>query len=217
MNKNKVEILSHRGYWEKSNEKNTLKSFSKAFKEGFGIETDLRDCDGEIVVSHDPPIKKEDEIFSFKELLDLYKESKSSGFLALNIKSDGIYEEVKYFLNIYEINNYFTFDMSVPDLMKYLEFNIKTFCRYSEFENPLYLKDKVNGLWLDSFSQSNFDDLKLNEFIKTWDSIAIVSPELHGLDNKRIWSQLKKFKDRGRNIKLFLCTDKPAEARSYFN
>ena len=44
-------ILSHRGFWKTKDEKNTITSFKRSFDCGFGTETDLRDHDGEIVIS----------------------------------------------------------------------------------------------------------------------------------------------------------------------
>jgi glycerophosphoryl diester phosphodiesterase len=51
-------ILAHRGYWLEPGEKNSLSAFRRAFEGGFGIETDIRDLDGELVVSHDPPTRR---------------------------------------------------------------------------------------------------------------------------------------------------------------
>ena len=53
---NIVEILAHRGFWKKESEKNTQIAFERAFDKGFGIETDLRDIKGEIVISHNMPV-----------------------------------------------------------------------------------------------------------------------------------------------------------------
>ena len=45
-----IEILAHRGFWKREGEKNTKVAFERAFDNGFGIETDLRDVKGEIIV-----------------------------------------------------------------------------------------------------------------------------------------------------------------------
>ena len=50
-----LKILAHRGLWTIENEKNTIEALRNALEEGFGIETDIRDCCGEIVISHNPP------------------------------------------------------------------------------------------------------------------------------------------------------------------
>jgi glycerophosphoryl diester phosphodiesterase len=37
-------------------EQNTEAAFRRALENGFGIETDFRDCGGSLVVSHDPAL-----------------------------------------------------------------------------------------------------------------------------------------------------------------
>jgi len=48
-------ILAHRGAWTVPKERNSAEALKRALKSGFGIETDLRDLDGTVVISHDPP------------------------------------------------------------------------------------------------------------------------------------------------------------------
>lgn len=48
-------FLSHRGRWLEPSEKNTEAAFVRWFAQGFGTETDVRDLDGQVVISHDPP------------------------------------------------------------------------------------------------------------------------------------------------------------------
>ena len=50
-----MQILSHRGLWHSSMERNTKDAFVRSFDAGLGTETDLRDICGKIVVSHDMP------------------------------------------------------------------------------------------------------------------------------------------------------------------
>lgn len=57
MSKFNIKILAHRGFWKEETEKNTKIAFERAFNSGFGIETDLRDIKGEIVISHNMPQK----------------------------------------------------------------------------------------------------------------------------------------------------------------
>ena len=53
-----MKILSHRGYWKEEKEKNTIDAVRKAFDHGFGIESDIRDLDGKLVISHNPADRK---------------------------------------------------------------------------------------------------------------------------------------------------------------
>ena len=111
-----MNILAHRGLWNVISEKNSLKSLRLSLNENFGIETDLRDFNGSLVVSHDPVVKR-DNILLFEDLLKVYKESRSKETLALNIKTDGIISEAEFLLNKFKIKNYFFFDMSIPELI----------------------------------------------------------------------------------------------------
>ena len=61
-------ILSHRGYWKKPDEKNLEVAFRRSFDLGYGTETDIRDCAGKILISHDMP--KGDEM-TFEHFLGL--------------------------------------------------------------------------------------------------------------------------------------------------
>jgi glycerophosphoryl diester phosphodiesterase len=50
-----MQIISHRGYWKNSAEKNSPTALERSFSMGFGTETDFRDHLGDLVVAHDPP------------------------------------------------------------------------------------------------------------------------------------------------------------------
>jgi hypothetical protein len=47
-----IKILAHRGQWNLPEKKNSLSAFERAFSNGYGIETDIRDYKGELVISH---------------------------------------------------------------------------------------------------------------------------------------------------------------------
>ena len=63
-----MEIISHRGFWLSSDEKNSNLAFQRSFQQHFGTETDIRDFNGELVISHDIPISKETSIDDFFSL-----------------------------------------------------------------------------------------------------------------------------------------------------
>jgi glycerophosphoryl diester phosphodiesterase len=139
-----MKIISHRGLWSDAGEKNSSAAFLKSLAEGFGLETDVRDYMGELVVSHDIPSGGE---MPFQELLEMFSLQLKSLPLAINIKSDGIarkiYEELKKYQNI----NAFVFDMSVPDTRSYIGYKVPFFSRMSEVElKPVWL-DKASGVW----------------------------------------------------------------------
>lgn len=77
-----LHIVAHRGYWLNHAEKNTAIAFSRALEHGFGIETDFRDLNGQLVVSHDVPV---DGVMKIDEFIELYKKTPVSVPMALNI------------------------------------------------------------------------------------------------------------------------------------
>ena len=52
---------------------------------------------------------------------------------------------------VFRIENYFVFDMSVPDTKSYIDLHMQTYSRQSEFEQEPVFYNEVNGIWLDSF------------------------------------------------------------------
>ena len=152
-----VEIIAHRGYWDNHTKKNSIDAFVKSFENGFGVETDLRDLNGDIVISHDIP-NPEMEIITFDNFLKLYCEFDTKETLALNIKSDGLacLKQKKKKLNEYRVSNYFVFDMSIPDMLSYKNISLNFFTRHSEIEKKpcLYEESLVSGLI--SFIQAGF-------------------------------------------------------------
>ena len=108
-------------------------------------------------------MQKGDEM-TFEELLQL-----SDGRnlpLALNIKADGQAEEIKRLLNKYNYTNYFTFDMSIPDMVVELETGLKVFTGISDIvPNPIMF-EKAKGVWLDSFNSDWFGGKRNQRYFK---------------------------------------------------
>ena len=197
-----------------------MDAFKLALNENYGLETDLRDFNGSIVISHDPVID-EKEILLFEDLLKYYKISKSEKMIALNIKSDGIISKAEYLLNKFEIKNYFFFDMSIPELINAHRKNIKQiFCRDSEYESTEKFLNFTDGVWVDSFDGIHENLTNSILFLYKRKKIAIVSPELHGKDlglMYNCWGKIKSLdipKEFKKNI--MLCTDKPSIAKEFF-
>ena len=66
-----MELLAHRGLWQEPAEKNSRIAFERAFQAGFGVETDLRDHGGTVVISHDPPGTTAEPELAFEQFLRL--------------------------------------------------------------------------------------------------------------------------------------------------
>lgn len=209
-----MEIISHRGLWKNQNEKNTEQAFANSFKLGYGTETDVRDYDGRLVISHDIANKNS---FSLDYFLELYKANNCQRTLALNIKADGLYQHLKSSLKKYQVENYFVFDASIPDMVVGLEFGLNTLARFSEYECKNLLWNKCSGIWIDRFHEQKLDLDLIAQMVNENKIAAIVSDELHGRTHHKIWSQLASLPiDILNHEKLVLCTDLPEQASEFF-
>jgi len=207
-------ILSHRGYWRNKNEKNLPISFKQSFSLGFGTETDIRDYNGELVISHD--IADANSI-SVQELLEIYNKYNNTLPLALNIKADGLQVKLKILLEEYQISNYFVFDMSVPDGLQYLKQNIKSFTRESEYEKISSFYNDACGVWLDEFNGHWINKDVIKKHINNNKQICIVSPDLHKREYMLEWQDYKDIEKELGIDSIMICTDYPEEAKEFFN
>lgn len=205
-----MQILSHRGYWLNLDERNKREAFIRSFDEGMGTETDLRDICGKIVISHDMPLGNE---ISFEEVLQIMDGRNLP--LALNIKADGQGEKIKELLEKYNHTNYFTFDMSIPDMVVQFNNNLNVFTGQSDILAQAVLLDKAKGIWLDSFYSDWFSSVDIDGIISTGKKVCIVSADLHKRDTTKQWEIIKQCKSVN-DDNLLLCTDKPIEAKEYF-
>ena len=172
-----MKIIAHRGLWKKPEQQNTLDAFHNAIKNGYGIETDVRDYKGKLVISHDVPNEKK-QILLFRDFIrKISKMRKINEIqLAVNVKSCGLSKLFQQELNnLGRLNNVFIFDMSVPDMLIYLRENLpcKVYGRLSEFESDLTLLNKIDGLWLDQFEKNWVTDSKLRDLFRFRDLFLI--------------------------------------------
>lgn len=210
----KMKIIAHRGFWIEEREKNTLYALERALKNGYGIETDLRDYKEDLVISHN--IANEKSI-KLEDFFQLYCECGNRALLALNVKADGIQKMLETLLVKYDIENYFLFDMSIPELVVNSSRNLRFYTRSSDIERECVLYDKAAGIWVDAFYDENWLDEKVvMRHIKANKEVCLVSPELHGNDFTRVWKLLKET-GLYKNDLLALCTDMPDSAEEYFN
>lgn len=205
-----MNIIAHRGYWLCEPEKNTLIALERALEHGFGFETDYRDFDGEIVISHNIPKGVEPKA---EEVFQLYNKYYSQATLAINVKSDGLQESLKGLLEKYSISNYFLFDMSVPDTIGYVALGMQIASRRSEYEVELPFYKNSNIVWLDCFKGDWITEQDISIHLEAGKKVCIVSPELHKRPHKEVWEKYKNIQ----NGNVMLCTDYPEEAKSFFN
>ncbi len=208
-----MEILAHRGLWHNIEERNSFTALKKAVKEGFGIETDIRDYCGRLVISHD--IANE-TCLSVGDLISFYIDGSFESTLALNIKADGLQGLIENMVVEKGISNYFLFDMSVPEMVVNKERNLKFFTRHSDIEEMPVMYEYSDGVWLDSFYKENWISAEtIEKHLNNHKRVCMISPEIHGFSNLWLWEELKE-KELFREENLLLCTDKPIEAREYF-
>ena len=192
-------ILAHRGEWDQEVPANSAASLRDAILHGFGIETDIRDQNSEIVISHDPCTEKKYE--RFEQFLT--QESR----IAINIKSDGLVPMLEPMRNLITSSKSFVFDCSFPELLKFKRAGIPHAIRISEFERELYWEP--NYIWLDAFESDwwleDAATLRMIEKIPT----VIVSPELHKRDFSKVWNKVLMLRSSG--LEISVCTDFPNE------
>jgi len=194
----KSRIYCHRGLWTSVEQQNTAEALESAIKFGFGIETDIRDHQGSIVISHDP---------ARAACIDLAILSKTTSPIALNIKADGLLNiSDDAIAQILQIEGSFVFDGSIPEMLKYRERNMPHALRLSEYEKDIAWVTKY--LWLDAF-QSDWwvTDETLNRLTEKH-FVVVVSPELHGRSRSKVWEKVAGELVDG-NSNLGICTDFP--------
>ena len=207
-----MRLLCHRGYWSQESEKNSWAALTAALSAGLGIETDVRDCNGLLVVSHDPP--KMQGALPLEDLLAFYAASARQPCLALNVKADGLQASLLEALQRHKIDNYFTFDMAVPDTLGYHRLDMPFAARISEYEPTNVLLEAAAWVWLDAFHGEWFSLDTVSELLDRGKRVAIVSSELHGRSHEMLWSDLLPLQ---RDEKLYLCTDYVQKALDYFD
>jgi hypothetical protein len=181
---NKMIIFAHRI--------NTINEM-KALPDDIGAEIDVRDYRDCLVAAHDAFVGGE----LFEDVLSVANQRQ----LIINVKSEGIENEVIRILTEYNIDNYFLLDCSFPAIVKLCKQGIgKIALRYSEFEGMdtlVNMKGAAEWVWVDCFSKNPFE---LNNFIKIKNlgyKICLVSPDLLGrpeqISHMVDWLKLKNY------------------------
>jgi glycerophosphoryl diester phosphodiesterase len=203
-----MDIICHRGNWMKAPPQNSLAAL-RASADFSGIEIDLKNLHGEIVISHDPIINSQSALPTLSEMLKV----NPSIFFALNIKEDGLAPALKKTLD--PETRYMCFDLSSPELMKYKAAGLKVFERFGDFDR---LPDNLHncaGLVVDVFGEKNWNPV-LENLRDEKLPLFFISPELHQQNVDSTWPIIRDFVS-GYEGKVMLCTDFPERADSFFN
>ncbi len=204
-----MRLLAHRGWWTTSAEKNLEVAFRRAFDAGFGVETDVRDCAGALVISHDMPTGRELTLDAFLEL-----PGAAARPLAINVKADGMAGNVARALQEAGARDAFVFDMSVPDALSYVQARVPVYARLSEYEPESALLDHAAGVWLDAFHGPWWAPELVGSLLARGKAVCVVSPELHRRAFDALWHSLEPW---AAHPGLALCTDHPDSARAFFD
>lgn len=167
-----MEIIAHRI--------NTIDQL-KNLNFNLGVEVDIRSNDKNLIICHDPF----SHYINFKDWLHFY----NHGTLILNVKENGLEQELLKTMQDFKKDNFFILDQSFPYIVNTIKNGEKRCAvRLSEYESintVLSLKDKLNWVWIDFFTKFPLDleiykILKKNNF-----KLCIVSPELQGHSNSK--------------------------------
>lgn len=193
-------IFAHRGFWNSHVKQNSLEAFQCAAERNFGIETDIRTCQSRMVFSHDSPIPE--------ALIEDIQLSNFHSRFALNIKEDGMQQNMQELIEWMLSTGSFVFDGSIPEMIKYKSLGIPTVLRMSEYEQELPWRSKI--VWLDAFNHDWWIGGMRDGSAAGICEFIVVSPELHGRDPREVWDYIKKNSSKG-DVKYSICTDRPVE------
>lgn len=203
---------------------NTIKIL-KETPQRFGCEIDIRNHGVDLIVIHDPFIQEGPKL---EEFLEEYKHQ----FLIINVKEEGLGNRIFQLLQVYNINEYFILDETVPFIFKHARAGQSNFAfRVSEFENyknALEIQkvlgqfdSSLNWIWADTFTGEVFSAEAVKEMQKANYRCCFVSPELHRLDDPESWRVLiesfySTLKDR-MIIPDMICTKEPLLWEKLYN
>ena len=162
-----MEIIAHR-----INSINKLKNLNV----NLGVEVDIRSNEKNLIICHDPF----SDYINFNDWLSFY----NHGTLILNVKENGLEEELLKTMQFFKKKNFFILDQSFPYLINTIKDGEKRCAvRLSEYESintVLSLKDKLSWVWIDFFTKFPVD-FEIYKILKKHNfKLCIVSPELQG-------------------------------------
>lgn len=144
----------------------------------YGVEVDIRSSNKELIIHHDPFMKGE----NFCDWIKEYRH----GTLILNVKEEGLEEELLKYMKKYKINDFFFLDQSFPFIIKTSVSGEKRCAlRISEYESIETLKTlskKVEWVWVDCFTKFPLKKTSFRIIKDLGFKICVVSPELQGFN-----------------------------------
>lgn len=208
-----MKILAHRGYWNDRILSNSLDAIRAALEKGYGFESDIRDYQGQLVISHNMADAQSPDAETVFQMMHQYQDAQC---FAINVKADDLKQPLMTLLKKYQLENYFTFDMSFPQMLEYRAAGLRYFTRQSEYEAEQLLYSDAAGVWVDGFESTDWITEELiSNHQKNGKTVCLVSPDLHHREYLPFWEWLRQCAVDVDAV--MLCTDYPDEARAFFS
>ncbi|MDC4226495.1 MAG: hypothetical protein MPW15_20170 [Candidatus Manganitrophus sp.] len=134
----------------------------------------------------------------------------------MNVKADGLHERLDQMLQAHGVDNYFVFDMALPDTFGYLKKRMPFAVRLSEYEDGKHLLKYTNTVWLDAFEREWYSIADISALLNSGKRVCVVSPELHRRSHVQLWERLASV-PAGLAKNLYMCTDLFEQAQEAFN
>lgn len=197
-------IYAHRGIWQQRFQQNSKLGIEQCYGLDFGVETDFRSLNGDLVISHDPIINSKPLLVSEIQFYNMP--------VAINIKEDGLVNQYRAFLDKNRNSYSFLFDGSIPEMQKIRKEGLPHALRLSEFETSLSWD--TNFIWVDSFFDNWWiNNKKIEKYLQTH-FVVYVSPEIHQRSHSEAWTYLRNIRDNV-SCNFGVCTDLPIELRTF--
>lgn len=167
-----------------------------------GVEIDLRDRGGRIILHHDA--------FSDGEDFDAWLDGYQHAFMILNTKCEGLENALLEKMAARGIKDFFFLDLSIPFMVKQVRKGVREIAvRFSEYEPAelaLRFAGQVEWVWVDCFRDLPLDAAAY-ALLKPHFRFCLVSPELQGHDPL---ARIPEFRRRLEGMAIdAVCTKRP--------
>ncbi|WJV54601.1 phosphatidylinositol-specific phospholipase C/glycerophosphodiester phosphodiesterase family protein [Prodigiosinella aquatilis] len=170
-----------------------------------GVEVDIRSESGRLVIHHDPFVVGED--------FDTWAAAYRHGTLILNVKEEGLEQEVLGCMSRHNITNFFFLDQSFPFIVKWANMGEpRCAVRVSEFESvetALTLAGRIDWVWVDCFTHFPLALVDYQRLKEAGFRLCLVSPELQGRNAETEIPRMRDLIAKKCMTMDAICTKKP--------
>jgi hypothetical protein len=165
------------------------KNAAHVFSSCDGIEFDIRDNNGQIIVQHDP-------YGSGQPFTEFVRFCVPNKLYIVNVKSEGIEEDAIRIMDDAGLTNFFLLDCGTPSIVRLGRRGERRIAaRFSEYESfeTVYALGRagyISWVWVDVFSTIPLSSMTIELFHNAGLKICLVSPELQAQQEK-----IKMYKD----------------------